>query len=119
MSWIKIDDNFYDHPKTMAAGLAANGLLIRMLGYSARHLTDGVVPAVFVIAQDKTGRAIRALICANAVTAGADGSYTIHDYLDYNPSKVEVLAGRKKRSDSALRNSKSGNSARWGAANAS
>jgi hypothetical protein len=44
MPWARLDDDFYDHEKTKAAGNEAAGVYARMLSYSARHLTDGRVP---------------------------------------------------------------------------
>ena len=45
MSWLRIDDTFYDHPKIVAAGPLAIALHVLALAYSSRHGTDGFVPA--------------------------------------------------------------------------
>ena len=45
MSWIKIDDQFADHPKVLQAGPLASWLYVCGLTYSGRYLTDGWVPS--------------------------------------------------------------------------
>lgn len=46
MTWFKVDDTFYGHPKTLKAGNAAVGLWVKAGAYAAQHLTEGVVPGV-------------------------------------------------------------------------
>ncbi len=41
MSWIKIDDQFSDHPKIIEAGPLAGWLYVSSLCYCGRYLTDG------------------------------------------------------------------------------
>ena len=45
MSWLRIDDTFYDHPKIVAAGPLAVALHVFAMTYASRHGTDGFVPA--------------------------------------------------------------------------
>src|SRR5438067_10014759 len=44
MSWVKLDDHFYDDPKVLEAGNAAAGLYTRAITYCAAHRTNGFVP---------------------------------------------------------------------------
>jgi hypothetical protein len=44
MAWAKIDDQFADHPKVIAAGPLAGWLYVCGLTYCARLLTDGFIP---------------------------------------------------------------------------
>jgi hypothetical protein len=44
MTWFKIDDSFYDHPKVFDAPDCAVALWTRAGTWSARNLTDGFVP---------------------------------------------------------------------------
>ncbi len=46
MPWVKIDDNFYEHPKVTMAGLEATAIYVLSLSFSARYLTDGFIPEV-------------------------------------------------------------------------
>ena len=45
MSWVKLDDALFSHPKVLRAGNEATGAWIRMLAYCAAYLTDGVIDA--------------------------------------------------------------------------
>jgi hypothetical protein len=97
MTWFKIDDSFDDHPKVLAAGNEAAGLFVRCGAYAARHLTDGFVPAPKALMYGSKGLITRLV---NAVLFHpVDGGWLIHDYLDYNPSRDQVLKDRKAASD--------------------
>ena len=48
MSWLRIDDTFYDHPKIVAAGPLAVALHVFAMTYASRHATDGFVPAAML-----------------------------------------------------------------------
>jgi hypothetical protein len=43
MSWIKLDDQFFTHPKIVDLGKAAKLLYLTALTYCGSHLTDGVL----------------------------------------------------------------------------
>lgn len=45
MTWFKLDDGFYDHPKVADLPNAAVGLWVKAAVWCSKHLTDGVVPA--------------------------------------------------------------------------
>lgn len=109
MPWLKLDDGMGEHRKTLrlvkrgksGQGLMAFGLHGLALLHCAKYLTDGVIDREFVedILDDAkvTGKARTALV-AQLVERGqwevhGDGWYA-HDYLDHNPSRAEVEAGR-------------------------
>lgn len=48
MSWLRIDDDFYDHPKIVAAGPLAIALHVLSMAYASRHGTDGFIPAAML-----------------------------------------------------------------------
>lgn len=94
MSWLKLDDRYPDHPKLQALGDdydAGLSLDIRGKCYASANLTDGFIP-------ERVFRHEKAMI-ARLVEVGlwheVDGGYVIHDFLDYNPSRAEVLAKRE------------------------
>jgi hypothetical protein len=95
MTWVRLDDGFYDHPKITRIGLAAAGLFVNSLCYSARQLTDGFIPtaALAGLASGKPGK-LPQLLIKEGLWEAVDGGYRIHDYLDYNPSREKVLARR-------------------------
>lgn len=97
--WVKIDDGFYDHPKVVAAGGLGTALFVCALSYSARHLTDGFIPAAQVrrlVDVEDPGEVAARLVEVGLWEEG-EGGYWIHDYLDYNPSAAEVGERRAKR----------------------
>lgn len=102
MSWIRIDDTFPDHPKCRRVGLAGIGLHIGALCYSARLLTDGIVPRAQL--PFLTGQPMKASLklADEMVAAGlweqAGDDYALHDYLEYNPSRADVMERRAKES---------------------
>jgi len=127
MGWVRIDDSFAQHPKVAGAGPLAMALQIAGICYCNQNLTDGFIPwAVahrllsweFLGPQEEKGRkrfqiAVTSGMCGDDVTsefvirllleAGmwheVDGGYVIHDYLDYQPSREQVLAEREQKQE--------------------
>lgn len=99
MTWFKIDDNFFLHPKVIAAGNSAVGLFVRAGAWSSNHLTDGFVPhsiALMFGSFDDVDNLLAADLWAKV-----DGGYQIPDFLDYNPSAESVKAEQTRRSQAA------------------
>lgn len=91
MSWARLDDNFWMHPKILIAGNSAAGVFARMLSYCGCYLTDGLIPepiADQIIGKDR--KALEALEKQGMVARMDSGSIYIKDYLEHNPSKAEV-----------------------------
>lgn len=126
MSWIKIDDQFSDHPKIRAVGSFGAALQVSAFCYCGKYLTDGflsfsvVQSLVQALASDflmndgkiwtpaftcgMTGNNARELNWPQIMVDArlwdeTEGGYLVHDYLIYNPSKTEVLELRNKRSE--------------------
>lgn len=97
MPWFRLDDSFDTHPKVLMAGNEAVGLYIRCGTYAARNLTDGFVGQEIVLLYGSDSLA--ATLVRVKLWHRARGGWTIHDFLDYNPSREEVLAKRKIRSE--------------------
>ena len=97
MPWFRLDDSFDTHPKVLMAGNEAVGLYIRCGTYAARNLTDGFVGEEIVLLYGSDS------LAATLVRVGlwhrARGGWMIHDYLDYNPSREEVLSKRRIRAE--------------------
>lgn len=110
MPWSKLDDKMYDHPKIIAAGPLAMALWVSAINYSSSQLSDGFVPTVKlrqlwdfsafpgVTAETLTTHliALRVPGCAGGLFDAAEGGIRIHDYLDYNPSRAQVLRKRTR-----------------------
>lgn len=122
MPWARFDDNRHASGKLIVAGLEANGLDANAITWCSANLTDGFVPD-----------AVLPVVAAGAVTTPADlaarlvavdrwsrdderGGWWVHDYLDYNPTRVEVVAKREKRREAGRKGGKASGEARRAAA---
>jgi hypothetical protein len=84
VSWIKIDDQFPDHPKVITAGPAAGWLYVCGLCYCGRYLTDGFIPSGQVrrLADLKDPQKLADALVSVGLWEVAEGGYQVHDYLD-------------------------------------
>lgn len=104
MPWVRIDDGIVDHLKTLrmwSKDPEAFALDVRGIAWSAKQLTDGFVPDE-VLELWYTGRPERLQAMTEILVdverwERAEGGFTIHDFLEYNPSKEKVLETRAKR----------------------
>ena len=105
MSWVKLDDQFPDHPKIMQAGPLAGWLYVCGLAYCNRLLTDGFIPAGAVNRLADVPNAPK--LAAALVTAGlwdaAAGGYQVHDYLEYQPSREQSERTKEARMEAGRR----------------
>jgi hypothetical protein len=97
MPWFRLDDSFHSHPKVIAAGNEAIGLYVRCGTYAAEHLTDGLVPKDVVLLYGSTALADE--LVRVKLWRRTRGGWTIHDYLDYNPSREAVENERKNATE--------------------
>jgi hypothetical protein len=104
LSWAKLDDSFWMHPKVLMVGNTASGIFARMLSYCGCYLTDGLIPAAVVahiVGGDK--KALQALVDQEMVALWETGSVYIPHYLEFNRSKKDVEADRKTRARNGAR----------------
>jgi hypothetical protein len=102
VSWAKLDDQLLAHRKAKIAWNAHRGSLalhLLALSYCAGHLTDGLVDDEFV--QEKLPKTReRDAITRGLEDAGlwtrTENGWLINDWLDYNPSRNDVLERRRK-----------------------
>lgn len=123
MTWVKVDDQFHEHPKLAAPGAAAWGMWLAGIAYCNRALTDGFISDA--VAEGLGGRwrvrqggqtwqmiarcgDVEVVVDADwiavaLVDAGlwhrVDGGYQIHDYADFQPLRAEVMAARTSISE--------------------
>lgn len=99
MTWFRIDDSFYDHPKVADLPDSAVSLWVRAGTYSARHLTDGSVSRRTANRLcDNPGEAIDALLKAGLWIQDGEDAYRFHDWSVYQPTAAEAKATRDARS---------------------
>jgi hypothetical protein len=120
MTWIRLDNTFPEHPKVVSAGPIAALIHIRAICYCSRNLTDGFLPAA-AVSSLLTGFEHVGISTGGVpglCEVGADvleldwpwimvkhhlwepvpGGFSVHDFLDYNPSRKEVVAQRRSQS---------------------
>jgi hypothetical protein len=105
MTWVKLDDQFPSHPKMVLAGGDAAWLHVCALCYCGQHLTDGRFPKAIVGRLSDRKKPLE--LATRLVEVGAwddlGDEYEIHDYLEHNPSRAQVLEERAKRSAAGKR----------------
>jgi hypothetical protein len=109
MTWFKVDDSFYDHPKVFDAPDCAVALWTRAGTWSARNLTDGFVPSGMPARLcDDPDRAVRELVRRGLWSRTKDG-FRFHDWSHYQPTREEATAAATKMSSGGAL----GNHRRW------
>ncbi|MCX4543824.1 mucin-2 [Streptomyces sp. NBC_01565] len=111
MSWFKVDDTAHSHRKLRSAGAAAIGLWTLGGSYAGQYLTDGIVHAHFVKTTGtppQVARLVKAGLWhpAGHTCTGSrcrvqpdEGDFLMHDYLEYNRSRAQVLAERDRAAE--------------------
>ena len=99
MPWVKLDDQFADHPKIVACGPLASWLYVCGLAYCSRLLTDGFIPdgQVRKLADVDDPKELAAKLVEVNLWERCDGGYRIHDYHDYQPTREKAIATREAR----------------------
>jgi hypothetical protein len=103
MTWAKLDDGFYRHPKSRAAGKDGRALFVASLCWAASHLTDGFIAThdlglIAAEAEVKPRPTANRLVQVG-MWEPVDGGWQIHDYLDFNPTAEAALDKRRKRAE--------------------
>lgn len=97
VAWVKIDDQFYDNSKVLAAGPHAVALHLAAMCWVGGQLSDGRIPRHVLPAL--TGKAqVPARTVDRLVTVGlwlsTDDGWEINDWLEWNPPAAQVRAER-------------------------
>ena len=97
MGWVRLDDNFADHPKIIALSDTAFRLFITGLCYSNRQLTDGVIPYRMVQAWvgDNPEKPSDELEDQD-LWARVETGFLILSYSEYQPTRDEVEKKREQ-----------------------
>lgn len=94
MTWFKVDDGFWSHPKTMTLTPEAVALWVRAGSYCGKHLTDGFVPRVMLPMLQAVEPHARELVTAGLWIEIVDG-WQFHQWADYQDTKDAVEKRRK------------------------
>lgn len=103
MSWAKLDDRFWMHPKIVHAGNESAGVFCRCLSYCGAYLTDGRVPATVALSIAGGKRTLDAVVAAELLEQLPSGDFYVRDYSHYNPLRDVVEAKREARKEAGRR----------------
>lgn len=106
MAWARFDDHFHSNPKIIEGGNAVAGLFARCVTYCADYLTDGFVPRGVpwgFLSQFHDPTDLVKQVTDAGLWEEVPGGFSIPDYLEYNPSKEEVLENRRKEREKKQR----------------
>ncbi len=115
MSWAKIDDKFFSHPKVRRAGKDAVLLYLAGLTYCNEHLTEGFIsedslPLIgfFAFVDDFKQSASKLVDVGlwHVSSKGLSTGYDVHDYFEYNPTRAQVEETKKARAEAGSRGGK-------------
>lgn len=104
MGWVRLDDNFADHPKVIGLSDAAFRLFITGLCYSNRQLTDGIIPYRMVqawVGEDPTKPSDE--LEDQDLWARVDSGFLILSYSEYQPTRDEVERKREQAKERLAR----------------
>ena len=84
MAWIKIDDQFRDHPKVLAAGPLACWLYVCGLTFAGQYLTDGHIPTTMLrkLADVDNAKELADRLVSVGLWEEIEGGYRILDWLN-------------------------------------
>lgn len=93
MSWVRIDDKAWSHPKL--AGLSGNAVRLWLFGlcWCNQQESDGCVPSAMLRVLGGAPKVAAELVAAGLWEATDDG-WRFHDYLNYQPSREQLAAQR-------------------------
>ena len=106
MSWVRLDDRFYNHRKIMSVSLPARWLYVSALCVANQHASNGVIDQAaqdcLLVAVGRSGSfdALAAELVKARLWEPSGSEFLIHDYLEYQLSDEEQ---RKERAASAER----------------
>lgn len=101
MTWFRVDDGFESHPKVLALDPkradAALALWVKAGSWAGRQLTDGFVPASYVLRLRKQAAADE--LVRVKLWDKADDGFQFHNWKKHNPSRAEVQVRREKEAE--------------------
>lgn len=101
MPWVKLDDRFPSHRKIALLSDRAFRLHVSAICWCAENLTDGRISdrELALVTRVRGVKATAKQLEDAGLWDRTDDGWQIHDYLDYNPSREQVLLERKKNAE--------------------
>ncbi len=94
MTWFKVDDGFWSHPKTLTLSHRAIALWTRAGSYCGKHLTDGYV-AANVLPMLQATPADADELCTNGLWRPVEGGWAFWEWNQYQDTR-EVIQRRRE-----------------------
>jgi hypothetical protein len=103
VTWFKVDDGFYDHPKVndlRSGSCYSDAIALWLLAgsWSSRYLTDGVVPESqvrrFGLKRPAAAELVRVRLWYEI-----DDGYAFHEWAEHQPTRDDVRTRRKSATD--------------------
>ena len=100
MPWARFEDDYLGNQKLARLSTAAIALDLAAIIYSARELRDGLlsltdVETIAVLIHIRAWRRPAVELVRVNRWESTDDGFTIHDYLEYQPSRAQILAQRE------------------------
>lgn len=92
MGWVRLDDNFADHPKVIALSDSAFRLYIEGLCYANRQLTDGFIPSAVYTKLSREDDA--QFLIEAGLWEEIEKGFQIRSYDEYQPTREKVESKR-------------------------
>jgi hypothetical protein len=98
VTWFKVDDGFWSHPKTLALSPEAVALWTRAGSYCGKHLTDGFVLETILPMLQGTPQEADELVRAG-LWCPVEGGWEFHDWTAYQDTREAVERRREAWKD--------------------
>jgi len=98
VTWFKVDDGFWSHPKTLALTPGAVALWVRAGSYCGKHLTDGFVSKAILPMLQGTDDDAHELV-TSGLWKPCEGGWEFHDWCAYQDTREAVERRREAWKD--------------------
>lgn len=96
MPWVRIDENALEHPKIGGLPDGAFRLWVQGLAYCQKFLTDGFVSDLAIRGLHAFSPKRKGILISAGLWEQAVGGINVHDFLQWNDSKEEVMTSRRQ-----------------------
>lgn len=112
MSWAKVDDRLYSHPKWLRTPPAARGLWVSAMSWSMDQQTDGRVPLEALRVLGGRRADAEALVASGLWETAGEG-WQFHDWADAQPGSDQLREARAAQGARRQGAAERTNHARW------
>lgn len=103
MSWVKLDDQFFTHPKAVAAGKDGRALYLAALCWAKAHLTDGLIPKgvlpMLAAQAEVVGRRTATTLVGARLWHDEGDHWRIHGYHERNDPAEDERARKEQHAE--------------------